>query len=186
MYDNMECDMSDVKKVRNGLDNDGPHFDYGVDCSVDPDTGELLESMTKQSFVDDCDINTIMRRYEATGAFPDHMNQRAGRGQFGDFSAVADFQSALNTVIEAEAMFADLPARVRDRFGNDPEQLLRFVQDDKNRDEAIELGLVPPPAPVPAPVRVEVVPVAAAPSPASPGAATPPQPSPPVQGGYSS
>ena len=167
-----------VKTVRLGLENDGPLYDAGVNCSIDPDTGEELESMTKQSFVDDCDINTIMRRYEATGAFPDHMNQRAGRGQFGDFSDVSDFQSALNTVIAAESAFADLPARLRDRFGNDPEQLLRFLNDENNRDEAISLGLVPPPAPVPDPVRVEVVPVAAAPSPASPGAPTPPQPSP--------
>lgn len=159
------------KLVRLGLENDGPLFDGGIDCGFDPDTGEELESMTKQSFVDECDINTIMRRYEATGAFPDHINQRAGRGVFGDFSDVADFQTALHTVMAAEEMFSELPARVRDRFGNDPEQLIKFLQDDANRDEAIKLGLVPPPAPEPGPTKVEIV------NPVEPPAPTAPKPS---------
>lgn len=123
-------------------------------------------SMTKQSFKDECDVNNIMRRFNATGVVT-HVNGR--RPEFGDFTSVATFQESLNTVIEAESMFAELPAAIRDRFGNDPRQLLEFVADPDNRDEAVTLGIVKAPEPEPAPQKVEVVNAPAADS-------SPPQP----------
>lgn len=137
----------EVPVVRNGLLHDGPDFDPGIDCSV-------MESMTKQSFAEECDINNIMRKYETTGVV-DHV--AAKPPQFGDFMSAYTFQESMNAVIDAENMFAQLPARIRDRFGNDPEQLLRFLEDDKNRAEAIELGIVAPPPADPPPQKVEVV-----------------------------
>lgn len=116
---------------------------------------EFVEpSLTKQSFKDECDVNNIMRRYTATGVVT-HLNNR--RPEFGDFTSVATFQESLNTVIEAEAMFAELPSAIRDRFGNDPSKLLEFIADENNRDEAIKLGIVKAPDPEPAPQKVEVV-----------------------------
>lgn len=129
----------------------------GVDCSVDPYTGEEIGSMAKQAFADECDINLIMARYEKTGVI-DHVNRRAP--VFDDFTDVVDYQTALNVVSEAEGMFADLSARVRARFDNDPAKLLEFVQDPANVEEARSLGLLkpveelpvaPPPPPVPEP-----------------------------------
>nr|QJB18757.1 MAG: internal scaffolding protein [Microvirus sp.] len=142
-------------KVRNGLDYDGPEFDPGCDCSSDPDTGEELVSMAKQSFRDECDINTIMKRYESTGTI-DHINRR--QPSYGDFTDVPSFHEALETVREAEALFAGLPASVRDRFGNDPGKLMEFLADPANKDEAIELGLIDRPAPPAEPTEVRIVP----------------------------
>lgn len=143
-----------VPEVRSGLYHDGPVWDGGIDCSVDPDTGEELFSLTKQSFAEDCDINTIMRRYQTTGTI-DHVNRR--QGEYGDFSSVASFQESLDIVLEAGQMFADLPASVRDRFGNDPANLLAFIADEANRDEAIKLGIVKAPEPAAPPQKVEIV-----------------------------
>ena len=149
--------MSAVKQnfPRSGLYADGPAFDPGVDCSIDPDTGEELASMTKQAFADECDINNIMRRMAATGVDP-YLDNRA-RGKFGDATNVFDFAEAMNIVIEAEHNFQNLPAVIRDRFGNDPGVLLEWLNHEENREEAIKLGIVDPPVPEAKPQKVEVV-----------------------------
>jgi len=59
-------------------------------------------------------------------------------------------QSSYKTTFDA-GYLASLPSKIRDRFGNDPSQLLSFLADSSNKDEAISLGLVS------APVGVEVV-----------------------------
>lgn len=92
---------------------------------------------TKQSFKDECDINVIMRRFEQTGELP--LNQRPML--FGDCPDL-DFQGAMQTVVEAKERFLALPSAIRDRFANDPQRLLNFINDERNRDEAIALGLV--------------------------------------------
>ena len=114
----------------------GEHLSPSIDCSVEP-------SVTKQSFAAECDINTIMSRYERTGVI-DFVNAREGR--YGDASAI-DYQKALNIVIEADEMFADMPASLRSRFDNDPVKFLDFVDDPANLDEGIKLGLFKAPAP---------------------------------------
>lgn len=130
--------------------------------SFDPDEG-----LTQQQFRDECDINNIMKRYQATGVI-DHLNMR--RPEYGDFSNPIDFQNGLNTVIEAQELFAAMPSAIRDRFGNDPLELLRFMADPNNHEEAIKLGIVNPPPEEPKPQKVEVV------NPAAPPASSTPQP----------
>lgn len=95
-------------------------------------------SLTKQADMDSCDINLIMDRFTKTGVFP------AGQGSpiFGDFTDGNDFQDKLNLVVDANNAFMNLDARIRSRFSNDPAQLIHFLSDDANRDEAIKLGLI--------------------------------------------
>ena len=50
-------------------------------------------------------------------------------------------------VNQARDLFMSLDAEVRKRFGNDPAQLLDFLADNKNYDEAKKLGLVDVKAP---------------------------------------
>jgi len=109
-------------------------------------------SLTIQSAAEECDINVIIDRANRGMMIAEN----TATPQFGDFSEVADYQSMLNSVILAQDMFAELPARVRDRFMNDPAKLLEFVSDPSNRDEAIRLGLVPEPVVVAAPVETAV------------------------------
>ena len=95
-------------------------------------------SMTEQHHLVDCDINNILAKYQDTGV----VKQRTD-ANYGDFTiAPNDFLEAQQCLIDASDMFSKLPARVRDRFANDPYELLSFVADEANRDEAVQLGLL--------------------------------------------
>lgn len=95
-------------------------------------------SLTKQSFRDECDINNILRQFNVTGQLPSGSVQP----QYGDFSGITDYQSALNAVMAAQDSFLELPAKLRARFDNDPAVFLDFVSDEANRDEMKALGLL--------------------------------------------
>lgn len=105
------------------------------------------EGRTKQSFKDECDINNIMARFQKTGvlAFANKFEAR-----YGDVTGV-DFGEAMRVVADARSMFAEMPARLRDRFANDPARFLEFVQNPANKDEARALGLLKPEALAPVP-----------------------------------
>lgn len=99
-------------------------------------------SRAKQSFQKEANINTIMAKYAKSGLLVDPMCVSTRMPQFGDFSAVNDFQSMQNRVLEVKRYFDSLPAVVRLRFNNSPDELLKFMSDDKNKDEALKLGLL--------------------------------------------
>lgn len=98
-----------------------------------------LPSATQQHFKDECDINSVLERYRKTGHFNPHIVRK---GQYGDFTGFSDFRSALQVVIEAQSSFDALPAHLRKRFGNDPQNLVDFLSDSKNNEEAETLGLI--------------------------------------------
>mgnify|MGYP000615719347 CR=1 FL=1 len=95
------------------------------------------KSMTRQSEKESTDINNIVARFER-GEVVSHFNKHGG--SYGEVSGL-DFHSAMNTIVKAQNMFDDLPASVRTRFGNDPQQFLDFVQDAKNIPEMQKMGL---------------------------------------------
>lgn len=111
-------------------------------------------SRTKQQFVEECDINTIMRRYQSTGILPGM--ERAAGARYIDCTG-ADYQEAMLLVASAKTAFAEMPAQIRDRFGNDPRRLMEFLEDDRNLEEARELGLARPEAKAATPLAVRVV-----------------------------
>lgn len=96
------------------------------------------EGMTHQEFKDECDINQIMARSLRSGTFP----PAVAVGRYGDFSEAGDFQEAQELLARSEGQFAGLPAKVRERFKNDPAQFLNWVERVENLDEAQELGLL--------------------------------------------
>lgn len=125
---------------------------------TDIDTGV---SMTKQSFREESDINQIIKRFEKTGMIT--VAQR--EGFFGDVSDIRDYKEAVDLVQRADALFMEMSAEIRARFDNDPEKMVLFLDDEANRAEAEELGMIarrevvrPPIEPVGAPV-VPAVPV---------------------------
>lgn len=95
-------------------------------------------SRTQQHFRDECDINTILERFNVTGQLPVGSVQP----QYGDFSGVTDYQSALNAVMAAQDSFLALPAKVRAKFDNDPALFVDWASDEANRDEMKALGLL--------------------------------------------
>lgn len=99
--------------------------------------GPFLDGVTKQSFKDECDINSIVKKALKSGLLPDgNVNPI-----YGDFSDVKDYQEGLNVVLRAEAQFNALPAHVRNKFQNDPAKFLEFANNPENGREMVELGL---------------------------------------------
>lgn len=133
-----------------------PHEHHGFD-NCDPDTGEVMPSMTRQSEMEACDIHNVLRQFSQVG-FEELVRQNAARGQYADLTSLPDYQEALNTVLASQAAFAALPSQVRERFHNDPARFVEFLADPANQDEAIRLGLAQdtrvPEAP---PQKVEIV-----------------------------
>lgn len=92
---------------------------------------------TRTSFKDECDINVIMRRFQASGILTSR-NPRAP--QYIDATG-ADFGAAMNLIAGARSMFNGLPASLRAQFNNDPRKLLEFAEDPANRDKLAKMGL---------------------------------------------
>lgn len=102
-------------------------------------------SLTKQSFKDQCDVNQIVERYRRdNGGELLQMMQGYAGGQFGDFSNVVDYRSALDQINAAKGVFDALPAIVRKRFDNDPAIFLDFCDDPQNHDELVRMGFAEP------------------------------------------
>lgn len=114
----------------------------------------LLPSRTKQEFKDECDINKLMKRYKATGLFPQYPGQEP---RYVSNIGMPDLQEAMQIVNNAQNEFAALNSDLRKRFDNDPQKFYAFVNDTQNADELVKLGLREAPKPEPGPVRVEVV-----------------------------
>lgn len=143
---------------------------YNYDMNQASDESGLKcedKTLAKQSFLEEVDINTIVRRFNLTGQLPDNVRMPT----YQDFEGIFDFHSAMNAVTRAEEAFRALPADVRSRFHNDPGEFHDFFLDENNRPEAVKLGLVEPKPPV----EPEPTP---APAPAATGLPTPPKTAP--------
>jgi len=110
---------------------------------------------TIQSSKDEADINTIVKRFGLTGQLPQNVRVPLNA----DFDGVFDFQTAMNTINDAQRAFMAMPAEVRKRFGNDPGEFVDFVSDPKNQEEAVKLGIALPVVVEenPPPVEVRIV-----------------------------
>lgn len=104
-------------------------------------------SLTQQQFAEECDVNVILKKYANTGL----VETNPLPAQYLDNSNAIDYHNALNIIIQAEDSFNSLSAELRERFHNDPAELLAFIDDKNNRQEAIDLGLVDSPQTAPAP-----------------------------------
>ena len=97
-------------------------------------------SMTDQQFKDDCDVNFIVDKFTKTG----HLTHLAKfQGMYADVSEIPDLAEAIQTVTIAQTAFDALPAELRSRFGNSPVNMVEFINDVNNKEEAIKLGLIP-------------------------------------------
>ena len=129
----MLCNVKDVLGVRG--------VDEGIFCDPKSESGR---SLTRQSFAKDADINTIMSRYAISGVLVDPLDVDSGRQpRFGDFSDLSDYATLVGRINQAQADFMTLPSDVRARFGNDVEQLLRWISEPQNVVEAVNLKLLP-------------------------------------------
>lgn len=97
---------------------------------------------TKSEFKESCDINHIMSKYLKSGICYGH---QPGDLYYGDFSSGFDFQTAQNVIARATQQFEALPSHVRSEFNNDPYQFLEYCEDEDNRQDLIDAGILPKP-----------------------------------------
>lgn len=114
-------------------------YNYDTDAASN-ESGLACEepSLAQQHFKEECDINTILQKFNITGLLP----EAPLSPRYGDFTGIGDYHTALNRVIAAQDEFEALPAQIRARFDNDPAKLIEFLDDEANRPVAEELGLV--------------------------------------------
>lgn len=97
-----------------------------------------LVYVTEQAHKEACDINNIIKTYDA-GLIISRVQTMEAR--YGDISGL-DYKQALDLVIGAKTAFTELPAKIRKEFDNNPQKYLEFMDNPDNRDKAIELGLI--------------------------------------------
>jgi len=95
-------------------------------------------SLTRQAEAASCDINTILAKYAKTGLL-EHVNRF--QGDYADVSPFPDFHTAQNMVLRAHDAFSSLPSGLRNHFDNDPGKFMDFVNDPKNSEEMVKMGL---------------------------------------------
>jgi phage internal scaffolding protein len=93
---------------------------------------------TQQHHKQECDINYIIQKYDTTGLLS-HVQTIEAR--YGDVTG-ADFRRAQDIFLNAQTLFNDLPANIKKRFNQNAGELLEFMEDPENRNEAIQLGLI--------------------------------------------
>lgn len=134
--------------------------EYDTSSQKGVDTGS--ETRVQQHMKDEVDINTIMRRFGATGTMPSGVSG----GVYGDFTGVTDYDSAREAISRAQEGFMTLPAEVREQFDNDPGKLIALAQELSLDD--LNARLFPKVQPNPPGVAGRPGPAPAAPAPAAP------------------
>jgi len=112
-------------------------------------------SLTRQEFADECDINTIMGKYDAYLSDP----MRSVREPlYYDFTQQPDTLIEAMEVLKAgETAFYSLPAIVRREFDNNAASFVDFASDPENLPQMRTWGLAKPEAKPLEPQLVKVV-----------------------------
>lgn len=95
--------------------------------------------MTDPQWTEESDINYIMDKFQKTGQLTHTSNRQ---GVYADVSQIPDLLGAAIIVKEAQDNFNALPSQIREKFKNDPQEMINFLQDPKNAEEAVKLGLL--------------------------------------------
>lgn len=114
-------------------------YDYDTDA-VSRETALHCpeETLTRQEFKEESDINTIIMRF---GIGENPIDAQKWITNVDITEAVDDYQTALNQLNAARDQFMSLPANIRSRFENDPALFVDFVSNPANADEMYSLGL---------------------------------------------
>ena len=113
-------------------------YNYNTD-NVSRETALTCETETKtqQQFKDEVDINTIVERFGVTGEMPEMREWPTQE----EYLNVFNYQEAMNITVKARETFMLMPAKLRARFQNDPQEFLQYMENSENIEESIKLGL---------------------------------------------
>jgi phage internal scaffolding protein len=117
-------------RTQYNYDHNAASIAHGLSCQE--------PTRAQQHHKEECDINVILKKFGKTGILPINPSEAL----YPDFSDAVDYHTALNQIIASEREFDLLPSHIRKHFDNDPAKLVYFMQDKKNYDEAVNLGLI--------------------------------------------
>lgn len=103
-------------------------------------------SQTKQEYAEQCDLRSVIQRYELTGQFYNpldikHMSPR--EGVFVDVSDVQDIENAQRIIQRANDAFMSIPAAFRKAFDNNPMVFAAVLNTPGALQRMIDAGLIP-------------------------------------------
>lgn len=98
-------------------------------------------SLTKQSFKQECDINTIVNRFQNTGQIPLQNNLEPQYGNAPDL----DLKTALDNVKNLHREFDDLPDYKKQIFNNNPTEYAEFLSQYEERPESFHSSFLDEP-----------------------------------------
>lgn len=104
------------------------------------------ESQVQQAAAKAADINHMVQQHmRGAGRFGRPLGDPAATRQpmYLDMPS-ASFHEQLTNVTRVQQEFMALPSRIRSKFLNNPYQMLMFIENPRNRPEAIKMGLVLP------------------------------------------
>lgn len=105
-----------------------------------------LPSKTEQCHRSDCDINTIIARYNKTGVLGTSTQVR--EMIYGDFSSIPDRLFSETAMADAKERFMKLPLDVRKHFDHDMGKLLAALNDPSQIPTLENLGIFKKSVPV--------------------------------------
>ncbi|UDN67800.1 internal scaffolding protein [robinz microvirus RP_131] len=111
---------------------------------VDARTFNDEPSLTRQEFLEECDINSLMKRYDmhVTGGPGNLLPQNP---TYIDFTEIPDnLMDYMQRIDDATKSFMSLPAPIRREFDNSAYAFVDFASDPTNLDQMRSWGLAPP------------------------------------------
>lgn len=98
------------------------------------------ESRTQQHFAEQCNINSILKKYQKTGVIS---HVKSVEARYGDFSQMPDYCENLDKVAKAQQGFEQLPSAIRNHPGikNSLGSFMEFMKDPQNADQLRKWGI---------------------------------------------
>lgn len=101
-------------------------------------TPVIGESLTKQAFKEESDINNVVNRFVQTGDLPTLNDAEPNYG----YAPSYDFREAMEVVQNMQENFEEIPAEIRAKFGHNPAKFLEFVENPENTSKLAAMGLL--------------------------------------------
>ena len=99
------------------------------------------ETTVQQHFKNETNVSHIVDKFAQTGLLPGNRKEP----QYIDHTQIGDYTEMLSQVTEVQQTFQKFPAKIRAYFQNNPTRFVEFIDNPKNYDKAIELGIIKPP-----------------------------------------
>lgn len=118
-----------------------PGTDFTVKNPKDPN--DPSRSRTAQEYRDESDPAKIVKRLIESGGAIDELLLQKREAIYADVTGIGSYFEAKCKTARIENAFMTLDADVRAKFENDPQKMMEFLADPANKNEAIDLGLLP-------------------------------------------